>query len=1202
MSKNALVLLTGGLNEVTRSDIIDNTELQVCNNYEVTGDGVLSKRAGVEEFDTELNLLLDEEFSYIYKISEPYYPINIVKENEFYNQTNDFILFVFGLKQNQFLLHMFYKKTDGTWTNKINDNETLNSRISEQNITYTNESKLEFTVTNQQVIITDNVNVAHYVTVDPDGKVIASTLGIPAPKQSANVLINDMDSTFESDNFTETITDMRLGDSGYVQVAYTVVSKIGEESNPSPLSDTVDMAFHQLDDDFNKNMFLSKITVTDLVLPDVSKSIAEELESFKIYIRITPFISGLDTSSIELTETFTINNKFDSDGNVLTSGTTGNTYTLKNEPEPGNIITYENDVAPKAKTAAFIGGINILGSLKSSTNFTHNMQFSTPISIVNNDTNNYVDAIVTIKMSENKINADGNFSILNFFTVNDENEAYIKEDKLPHMIFYDEDLTTPLQVYFAGAKKNYEDGEFTRQPNNTQGNEISTFGELSSNPVGSSNNFFIVYVKIPLLLAGNQKTIYFTWVNDTAVASGVNSKYYLHDNKAHLQGLFQQPIQVVDQYENLTPNMFGGKYFENVSLWNGFSSEGVSDNTLIKLNFEQNDPLYEDQQYLNKANRNISSKLTEGTSSISTSFYRNTGDVFGNAGEVFAFTPQIHPHFINILNDDKPVIGSKFLSAITTDNNRLEFYAENDDTPPNMDKFFITFFIQIDQDFIDEGQSVRYLIDFERTNGNHTGLRINQNQQAINNKGLQLLVNGYEDDYFDIDFNIDVQSAKYFICFSMNDGIGSENARASLFIYNLATDSNNFGEFQYHEIDSGQQEAIQNLQNISLGHTGASGSYSLDKCRLDNIQLIRDRYLSASNNTDIAMVWNIVNQQPAFRSNIGKYYDVDTKNILYNGNISFRDSENLLDKEFKNMVRWSNINTNAFADLNFAQVKEPIIKIIGAPSFLQYQYQNTFLIFTRNNIHRFVLEGNASGWAGNSSSIIDEKTQYGLLAPESLVRVAEGLFWLSETGVVKWDSQGLVLISKNRVKTPIDENAIGFHSSLKNQYIIVSNNEAYVYHIDRDMWTKFTGNDINNIINTAILTGGTELDNVNLLLVGTNNTASDEKKIMKYPSGTSNDASSIKTKDMFFEKGVLKRVQLNYESDNAVTFKSNVTKNKADGTEVVKTNTIENIENGKYRGVANSNSRGKSLNFEVENADKIESIIYDILLQGQVKQ
>tara|TARA_R100001509_G_scaffold162159_1_gene133097 strand:- start:3221 stop:6820 length:3600 start_codon:yes stop_codon:yes gene_type:complete len=1199
MSKNALPLLTGGLNEVTRSDIIDNTELQVCNNYEVTGDGVLSKRAGVEEFDTELNLLLDEEFWYIFKISEPYYPINIVKEDESYNQTNDFILFVFGSKQNQFVLHMFYKKTDGTWTNKINDNETLNSRISEQNITYTNESKLEFTVTNQQVIITDNVNVAHYVTVDSDGKVIASTLGIPAPKQSANVLINDMDGTFQSDNFTETITDMRLGDSGYVQVAYTVVSKIGEESNPSPLSDTVDMAFHQLDDDFNKNMFLSKITVSDLVLPDVSKSIAEELESFKIYIRITPFISGLDTSSIELTETFTINNKFDSNGNVLTSGTTGNTYTLKNEPEPGNIITYENDVAPKAKTAAFIGGINILGSLKSSTNFTHNMQFSTPISIVNNNTSNYVDAIVTIKMSEDKINADGNFSILNFFTVNDENEAYIKENKLPHMIFYDEDLTTPLQVYFAGAKKNYQDGEFTRQPNNTQGNEISTFGELSSNPVGSSNNFFIVYVKIPLLLAGNQKTIYFTWVNDTAVASGVESKYYLHNNKAHLQGLFQQPIQVVDQYENLTPDMFGGKYFENVSLWNGFSSEGVSNDTLIKLNFEQNDPLYEDEQYLNKANRNISSELTRGTSNIEFSFFRNPGNN-GPEGSLIANTPQIHPHFTNILNDDIPVIGSRYLSVVEEDDNVLKLFNESDNTP-TMEKFYIDFWMNIDKDMLDEGGSVRNFITIDRANANNISLRLDEYQTNINGKGLELLVGDISRGYFDINFNFNnVDTLNLFFCFSINDGTDFENGKASLFYYNLTENHADYNTYQFDEITFNRQQSSA-IDNILLGKETGNDN-SLDKFKLDNLELIRDRYLSASNNTDIAMVWNIVNQQPAFRSNIGKYYDVDTKNILYNGNISFRDSENLLDKEFKNMVRWSNINTNAFADLNFAQVKEPIIKIIGAPSFLQYQYQNTFLIFTRNNIHRFVLEGNASGWAGNSSSIIDEKTQYGLLAPESLVRVAEGLFWLSETGVVKWDSQGLVLISKNRVKTPIDENAIGFHSSLKNQYIIVSNNEAYVYHIDRDMWTKFTGNDINNIINTAILTGGTELDNVNLLLVGTNNTASDEKKIMKYPSGTSNDASSIKTKDMFFEKGVLKRVQLNYESANEVTFKSNVTKNKADGTEVVKTNTIANIENGKYRGVANSNSRGKSLNFEVENADKIESIIYDILLQGQVKQ
>ena len=100
---------------------------------------------------------------------------------------------------------------------------------------------------------------------------------------------------------------------------------------------------------------------------------------------------------------------------------------------------------------------------------------------------------------------------------------------------------------------------------------------------------------------------------------------------------------------------------------------------------------------------------------------------------------------------------------------------------------------------------------------------------------------------------------------------------------------------------------------------------------------------------------------------------------------------------------------------------------------------------------------------------------------------------------------------------------------------------------------------------------------------------------------TDNNAN-IKTKDMFFERGVLRRVKLGHSSEIGVDLKTNVIKNKADGTEITKTNTISGIENGKWRGIANGNSRGKSVNFEVEGADEIESILYDIKIEAGITQ
>lgn len=166
MSKNALPLLTGGLNEVTRSDIIDNTELQVCNNYEVTGDGVLSKRGGVEEFDNDLNSFLNTIFSSIISISQPFYSSNIVKPSEqayleVGDQVNEFVLLIYGKDINSnYILHMIYKVESG-WTNEY-QGKTLNTILTEENILYTENSVLEFTLGEDKIIITDNVNRAHF--------------------------------------------------------------------------------------------------------------------------------------------------------------------------------------------------------------------------------------------------------------------------------------------------------------------------------------------------------------------------------------------------------------------------------------------------------------------------------------------------------------------------------------------------------------------------------------------------------------------------------------------------------------------------------------------------------------------------------------------------------------------------------------------------------------------------------------------------------------------------------------------------------------------------------------------------------------------------------------------------------------------------------------------------------------------------------
>ena len=136
------------------------------------------------------------------------------------------------------------------------------------------------------------------------------------------------------------------------------------------------------------------------------------------------------------------------------------------------------------------------------------------------------------------------------------------------------------------------------------------------------------------------------------------------------------------------------------------------------------------------------------------------------------------------------------------------------------------------------------------------------------------------------------------------------------------------------------------------------------------------------------------------------------------------------------MVVWSNLNGVNFPDLNNKRVKEPINGLIAAPSFLKYQYENTVIIFTRNSIHRFVLSGTPEGWRIQTESLAEQFKQVALMAPKSLVKVKDILFWLSEIGVVKWSPDELRIISRNRINININENAVAFFNPIRNQYII----------------------------------------------------------------------------------------------------------------------------------------------------------------------
>jgi len=1135
MAKRALPLLTGGLNDVARSDLIDNSQLQECLNYEISGDGVLKRRTEQETFDGYLNIKLSELFDNVKVISEPYYfvtDIDLTNSNG-YTLNSDFILLAFGIANDgTYEMHTLYKVGED-WTNAaqyaVDGAETnLNTLLTEAGIAYTSDSDVQFVVSDDRIIITDNVNNAHFVTIDIDGLFRAGKLGMPAPKNKARVEhITEWDSSL----FEETSTDARLSQIGLFQCTYTAVTKSGDESNPSPLSDTLDMQFFKIDANGADERWIDKVSITGLSVPDISENDLEDLKYFKVYMRVMRYSEGDTIQTLDLTEQFEIIDISSKDG------TTGNSYTLTVEVSAGNTVNYENDVAPIARTAASLGGITMVGNVQSKIKFPHEFKYYHPITISNKDNKHYVDAVVKIRLwGEDSDNADAikYFAIDDFFesgegfSIGDDNMLNYTQ----HMRFYDEDTTTPIMVA-------WKQGE------------------------AFANYYVDLYIKVPLLVAGSSHVVYLCWTDEANMESydGVPDVYNnLVTNDISWDGNIGIHYGLVMQ--------LGYQNFNRQQVWN---NSRVRDTSFIVSPQEFSN----DSGALNKANTNINGELTD--------FYSSTGGL--------SSIPQLESFA------DYKMGSSSYAANNNTGNIKYDLKYTDSSSQESSDidftKGFISTTISIDKSNFN-GKEHIYLFNLFDTELSGTN--------PYNGGSLSLVL-------FEIPDSGNLSWAIY----------ESEGSSGWTVIPNMPTyaNSGNSGfvnynlfwtwdfdagttmlvlydwgqEFSYEGgVDSGTVKLDSNAHDfmkgavtdrIDIGNGSTNSDYGIP-FYIDNIIVEKGTYVETTQ--EIFQLWNF---QPMYDDMIGEGWLDNT----YNNNIDFDETKEIKYKSNRNMVKWTDVNAKSFPDLFFKKVREPVIKIMPAPSFLQFEYQNTFIIFTRNSINRFVLQGSASGWSGSSNSLIEEKQQYGLLSEKSLVRAGDALFWLSEVGVVKWDgNQGLQLITKNIVDVPIKSSLFGYYVPLNNQYVLHDTSGAisYVYQIDRNAWTKFSGLDVKQ---SVTLTGGSQLENINLYL------KENSPSIDSYPTDTfTTSNSNIKTKNMFFEKGTLKRMKADYTGDSNKELQS-IVENMV-GAE--KTHSVSSASE-EWRGVPLGKNRGKSVSFNINNADTISAIMYELDIESEVK-
>ena len=148
---------------------------------------------------------------------------------------------------------------------------------------------------------------------------------------------------------------------------------------------------------------------------------------------------------------------------------------------------------------------------------------------------------------------------------------------------------------------------------------------------------------------------------------------------------------------------------------------------------------------------------------------------------------------------------------------------------------------------------------------------------------------------------------------------------------------------------------------------------------------------------------------------------------------------------------------------------------------------------------------------------------------------------------------------------------------------------TFVYDLTYRRWTTFEGIDI---ITSSILTGGTNVENINIFLTS-------DSKVKTYPSSFPTiENAHIKTMDLFMDSGQIKRVKVDYNGYNTkLTY--NLAYNDKDSNNKERSQTITAIEKNTWRGLGDlGRVFGRVANFEIENADEIFTIIYDAVARG----
>ena len=414
--KRKVIPFIGSMNEVAESSVLRDEVLNDIQNFEHKDTGKLTKRVDTVTYNAGLNAEIDSVFSggkATYSPEEPFYPPRMPS-----GSYGDVLYPVFG-ETNDYMLVLFYRTDVDTWTYED---------ISISGIMYNGDSVLRISYSRDKMLIADGVNKSHFVTINQDNEFVYGVNELPRPTNKPEGIDTvDYDPSIFQENLE---SGSYINYCGVYRYWYTFVTEDGDESNPSPASDWIDMQFFKKDDDDLDERMVKSVTITNLEITSNAIKIIEQIKYFRIYREELQFTNGIETRIPLFIKEIEISDKDGDNQFTDTIAILSGDSTVD--------IDYENDASPIGNDICSVGGATVLGGFKKKQSFPFNFDHYREVTLTNPNARSYVDGVVRMDFDDMD-----NFGMLP--TIPDWNFLTNNPDKV---MFFDNDLTTPLATVY----------------------------------------------------------------------------------------------------------------------------------------------------------------------------------------------------------------------------------------------------------------------------------------------------------------------------------------------------------------------------------------------------------------------------------------------------------------------------------------------------------------------------------------------------------------------------------------------------------------------------------------------------------------------------------------------------------------------------------------------------------------------------------